>query len=336
MLKKYLLKSLSSTFFPIFLTLFSITSIIFLVKIASLTSIIQLDIYELLLLYSFAVPKILFYTLPVSFIFSLSIALAKLSSEYELLVISSFGQKPLKIINIFLPLAITLSIILFIISMVVIPKANFLNQKFIQEKKAAAKFNIKASQFGQEFGEWLIFIKDDKDKLYNDVKLLRKNDSSDQFIIANSATIKNETGDLNLILNKGKSFVISDNIEQIDYSTMAILDSHQNKIFAQYQDPIKYWSNIQKNKGLAEDFSFNILVSIFPLISLLFMLVFGYFNPRYEKNRAVLYTGITLVFFFIFIKQAININPFLSIYIIPIFWIFISYILYSKTVKELY
>ena len=99
LLKKYLLIKYSETFFPIFLTLFTITSIIFLVKIASLTSVIQINFFELLELFSYSAPKILFYTLPISVFVSLVLTLSKLSSEYELIVITSFGLNPIKILK---------------------------------------------------------------------------------------------------------------------------------------------------------------------------------------------------------------------------------------------
>ena len=80
-LKQYLHSQLAITFFPIFLGLFFITSVVFLVKIASLTSIITLDFFELFILFSYVIPQILFYTMPISFFLSLVITLAKLASE---------------------------------------------------------------------------------------------------------------------------------------------------------------------------------------------------------------------------------------------------------------
>ena len=90
-LKQYLYSQLAITFFPIFLGLFFITSIIFLVKIASLTSIITINFIELFTLYAYVIPQIIFYTMPISFFISLVITLSKLASEYELTVITSFG-----------------------------------------------------------------------------------------------------------------------------------------------------------------------------------------------------------------------------------------------------
>jgi lipopolysaccharide export system permease protein len=337
MLKKYLIKEISSGFFPIFFTLFSITSIIFLVKIASLTSIIQLDFLELLLLYSYTIPKILFFTLPISYIVGLVSTLSKLSSEYELLVISSFGKNPISIIKYFLPITIVLSFTLLLISEILIPKTTFLNNQFIYNKKNEAQFNIKASQFGQEFGPWLIFIKNEGDnKVLNDIKLLNKNTIDKKFIIASTATVKNDNGSLNLILNDGKSFLISDTMEQIDYKKMVISDNKRNLSYYNFKDIFNYWKDITTNHRKAKDFVFNILVSIFPLISLLFILIFGYYNPRYEKNKATLYSGVLVIIYFILAKKIVAISPFISLFLIPTIWIVVSYLLYNKTIKKKY
>ena len=101
-LKQYLYSQLAITFFPIFLGLYFITSVVFLVKIASLTSIITINFFELFTLYSYVIPQIIFYTMPISFFISLVITLSKLASEYELTVITSFGLNPVKILKIFL------------------------------------------------------------------------------------------------------------------------------------------------------------------------------------------------------------------------------------------
>lgn len=130
-LKGYLLSQLGNSFFPIFLGLFFITSIIFLVRIASLTSVVTINFLELGTLYSYVIPNILFYTLPVSFFISLVITLSKLSSEYELIVITSFGLNPKNILKIFLPVTFIISVSLLIISLGLIPKTKYLTNKLM-------------------------------------------------------------------------------------------------------------------------------------------------------------------------------------------------------------
>ena len=235
MLKKYLLSNISTIFFPIFFVLFSITSIIFLVKIAALTSIIEINIFELLLLYSYTIPRILFYTLPISYFIGLAITLSRLSAEYELLVISSFGYRPLDTLKNVLVPTFLLSITLIVISLALMPKVTYLNNKFIQNKKTQAKFNIKASQYGQEFGNWLIYIDSDNGKnKFNNIKLLKKENNLDKFIIAKKAEVTNEDSNLNLMLHFGKAFVFSDALEQIDFETMTITDKSDLSSFKNF------------------------------------------------------------------------------------------------------
>ncbi|OQR41567.1 hypothetical protein AS859_04945 [Aliarcobacter cryaerophilus] len=135
----------------------------------------------------------------------------------------------------------------------------------------------------------------------------------------------------------GKVFAIDDKeLNQIDYKEMYINDSVSNVDVVNFDTSYNFWKdNLKKNRDI-DDFSFFILSSIFPLISLFLVIVFGYFNPRYEKNRAVAYSVLAVVIYFILIKY-IGERLFLhSLYIIPTIWIIASYILYSKTIKKEY
>ena len=127
-LSNYLHSQLAISFFPIFLGLFFITSVVYLLKIASLTSVITMTSFELLKLYIYSIPHVIFYTLPISFFISLTICLSKLSSEYEMVVITSYGLNPLNIIKIFLPLTTILTIFLLVISLGLIPKTKYLTK----------------------------------------------------------------------------------------------------------------------------------------------------------------------------------------------------------------
>ncbi|OCL87518.1 putative permease YjgP/YjgQ family protein [Aliarcobacter thereius] len=336
-LNRYLHTQLSLTFFPIFLGLFFITSVVFLVKIASLTSVITMSLWELITLFSYSIPQIVFYTLPITFFISLAISVGKLSSEYELTVITSFGLNPLKILKIFLPITVLMTAILLVISLGLIPKTKYLTKTFMDFKKKEANFNIKESEFGQKFGEWLIYISSKDDKTYKDVKLFKTEKDKEQFIISKQAHLINQDGNLSFKLESGKVFII-DNKEfnQIDYENMYINDAIENSNYEDFKNSYKFWkNNLKKNKDI-DDFTFFILTSIFPLISLFLVVVFGYFNPRYEKNKTTAYAVIAVVLYYILIKY-IGDNLLLhSIYIIPIIWIIASYILYSKTIKKEY
>ncbi|MCK5110798.1 MAG: LptF/LptG family permease [Arcobacteraceae bacterium] len=337
LLNKYLFSTLSHTFFPIFLTLYIITSIIFLVKMAALTSVIQMNFLELMQLYSYSMPTILFYTLPISYFISMTLTVSKLSGEYEMIVITSFGLNPLKIIKLFLATTISISLLLLIISLGLIPKANALKEIFINDKKQEAQFNIKASEYGQRLGSWLIYINEEKDNKFYDITLLQLDNNKDTLTSAAYATMANHNNNLILKLQQGKSFIISDTLQQIDFEEM-FLNSPGTKIrnIKSLNDIIAYWSDRKLDLKKSKSFTFNILISLFPLISLLFIIAIGYFNPRYNSNYTTFLSSTVIVIFVIIANQLSLRYPNTSLYTFPILWILISYIYYSLTTKKLY
>jgi lipopolysaccharide export system permease protein len=337
LLKQYILKTYSQTFFPIFFTLYTITSIIFLVRIATLTSVIQIDFLELLELYLYSMPKIIFYTLPISVFVALCLAVAKLSSEYELIVITSFGFDPIKVIKIILPNLIITTIILLLLSLALMPKADFMRQSFIKDKKTEAQFNIKPSEYGQEFGNWLIYVNDEDDGLYKDVVLFLRDGNEDNFIIAKTATVENKDLSLSLKLQKGRAVKVSNSVTQIDFEKMN-LNNEIKKVanINSFDDLLVYWEEVGENKRTTALFVFYVLLSIFPLVSILFVLYVGYFNPRYDKNNTIGFALLLIVIFSLATDNISKTHGLLTLYLLPIVWFFISYIVYKLKVKPYY
>ena len=334
-LNRYLYSQITLTFLPIFLGLFFITSVIFLVRIASLTSVVTINFFELFQLYSYTVPQIIFYTMPISFFIALCITLSKLSNEYELAVITSFGQSSLDIVKRLLPITLLVSILLIIISILLIPKAKFLSKQFMEYKKQEAKFNIKESEFGQKFGEWLIYIESKNGNDFIDVKLFNTQQYKEQFILSTKATLDSSKDFLSFELDDGKIFTIDNNqLSWINYDKMYINNSLSNIDIEDFTTSYEFWkSRFSKD---ADDFSFYVLTSIFPLISLFFVVSFGYFNPRYEKNKVVLYSVTTVVIYYVLMQYLTKNILIHSIYLLPTIWLLASYYLFTKKVKKEY
>ena len=336
-LSNYLHSQLAISFFPIFLGLFFITSVVFLVKIVSLTSVIKMNFIELFSLYLYTVPQILLFTLPISYFLSLVISISKLSSEYEMTVITSFGVGPLNIVKKLLPITLLISIALLVITLGLIPKAKYLMNSFIDYKKNEANFNIKESEFGQKFGDWLIFIEKKEDNIYKNVKLFKKENNKEELIVSETAILENKKGNLTFKLFNGKIFIIDDSeLNEIGFETMYINEIVNNQHILVFSTSLNYWILSLEYNLDNDSFVFFILTSIFPLISLMLVITFGYFNPRYEKNRAVAYSIGAVVLYYVIIKFVGDRLVLHSLYIIPIVWIIASYILYSKTTKKEY
>ncbi|MGH2307397.1 MULTISPECIES: LptF/LptG family permease [Aliarcobacter] len=336
-LSNYLHSQLAISFFPIFLGLFFITSVVFLVKIVSLTSVIKMNFIELFSLYLYTVPQILLFTLPISYFLSLVISISKLSSEYEMTVITSFGVGPLNIVKKLLPITLLISIALLVITLGLIPKAKYLMNSFIDYKKNEANFNIKESEFGQKFGDWLIFIEKKEDNIYKNVKLFKKENNKEELIVSETAILENKKGNLTFKLFNGKIFIIDDSeLNEIGFETMYINEIVNNQQILVFTTSLNYWILSLKYNLDNDSFVFFILTSIFPLISLFLVITFGYFNPRYEKNRAVAYSIGAVILYYVLIKYIGDRLLLHSLYIIPTIWIIASYILYSKTIKKEY
>ena len=337
LLKKYLLVNYSETFFPIFLTLYTITSIIFFVKIASLTSIIQINFLELLELYSYSIPTILFYTLPISVFVSLALTLSKLSSEYELIVITSFGLNPIKILKLIFPTIILSTILLLLLSLVLIPKASYMKDTFIQNKKTEAQFNIKASEYGQAFGKWLIYVNEENKGKFKDIVLFQQEKDKDTFIISKSATMNNDGSSLSLNLQTGKAINITENINQIDFKKMVINNSLKSSShISNLDDLIAYWRDMSEDGGKEAEFTFAVLSSIFPLVSILFIVYLGYYNPRYQKNSSTLLSIVLSTVFLVASHRISKELGLLTIAIMPTLWIIISMFIYQFKIKPHY
>lgn len=160
--KRYISSNFTKSFLTIFLPFFLIISLVYLVKISALTAKIQISFAELLTLYSYSIPDIIFYTVPLSFIAALANVLVKLSQDNELIALYSLGLKAKNILHSLLFLGILFSLLLLTISFLAMPLSKQFYKSFKEEKKSEAKLNIMPGKLGQKFGNYYIYVKDKK------------------------------------------------------------------------------------------------------------------------------------------------------------------------------
>ena len=329
-LDSYIRNSLSVIFFSIFMPLFAIASIIFLVKLATYTSIIQLNLFEMFKLYLFMLPELLFHTIPITFFLAAALTLFKLSNDNEIVIIFSLGIHPKKLINILLKPALFLTIILIFNLYYLFPHTKTLSKNFMVYKKTQAKFNISASEFGHKFGDWLLYIgKENEDKTYADVVLFNKKKENEELLIsAKKAEIINVNGLLSLRLSDGEGYSYSkDKFTQVNFKTMDINDKMTVRLYP-YNTPVEYWSNPKYTKKLIS----NALFALFPLMSLFLILVIGIAHARYQKAKIYLYLFLSIIIYY---STAIAVSSIKSYYTVPtvaLIWLIGTYILYRKQI----
>ncbi len=331
--QKYILSNLSTLFVSIFMPLFAIASVIFSIKLATYTAVIQLSLLDMLKLYMFVLPEILFYTLPISFFVAATLSLFKLSNDNEIVVLFSLGIKPRFIVQTLLKPALLLSTLLMFNFFILFPHAKVLSSNFVSYKKSEAKFNLSASEFGHSFGDWLLYLgKDNADGTYSKVFLFNKKKEEEVLIAAKNAQVINDSGILRLKLKDGEGYSYSkDKFSQINFNTM-LINSTMKTSLKEYKKPLEYWLSEDNYKKKKRMFITDIILALFPVLSLFLVASIGIVHARHQKSRVYLYlfSGVTL-----FYGATLGLQKSLGFYTIPlviITWLIITYILYKKNI----
>ena len=332
-LKRYIIDNFSILFLSIFLPLFAIASVIFLIKLATYTAVIQLTLFEMFKLYLFVLPEVLFYTLPVTFFIAATLTLSKLSNDNEMIVVFALGIKPNFLLKTLLKPAILLTFLLSFDFFILFPHATVLSSNFISYKKSEAKFNIKASEFGNNFGNWLLYVgKNNSDGSFGDVFLFNKEKEDEILISAQNAQVLNQDGILKLQLHHGEGYSYSsDSISQIDYKTMIINDMMTTDLTT-YRKPLDYWRSSDRADSKKHMFITDTLLSLFPIISLFMVVAIGVIHARHQKGYIYLYLFLSIVIYYGATIGLIDVIGFYTIPIVFSLWLITSYSIYKKKI----
>lgn len=335
-LKGYLLSNFSQIYFSIFLPLYVIASVIMLVKIAAFTSVIQLNLFEMVKLYLFMLPELLFYTLPVTFFISAVMTVSKLSFDYEMIVIFSLGVKPSSILRFFTKLALYQSGLLILLFFVLAPHTKNLYKNFLKVKASEAQFNIQASEYGHKFGDWLIFVgQDHEEGRFSDVILFNQKDNEETLIVAKEADVVSKNGVLKLRLETGKGFTYSEeSLSQMSYRKMFINDTSIADT-DEYKDTMQYWLNPDKREKMTKKFTINTLVALFPLLSVLLVPTIGIINARHQKGFTYAYIFLAVIIYYASTFILAKPLGLLTIALVSVLSLLsVSYLYYQKVVKR--
>lgn len=336
---RYLLKHFSELFSSLFFILFFITSVVFFIKITALTAIIKMNFWELGTLYIYLLPKTLVYTLPITFFVALCITLFNLSKENETIVLFTLGYNPKKIAQLFLGLSTLLSFILILDVLLLIPISKQLNSNFIEYKKAEAKFNIKANEFGQKFSDWLVYIEhSDNDRHYKGVTLYQTatQKEDEKLIVATNAIIDNEKGVLRLNLDQGKIFEFTkEGIQQVDFERMHI-NSQPKTIVGKLQSIIEYWNGVFTDHKRAYDLSFLLLISLFPLATTLVALSIGIVTYRYNKGGIYVEMFVVISFYLVLATLLSTWHPQSAPLVVFLIMFLSAYKIYQKRIRAMF
>ena len=337
---KYLLFNFLGTFASLFSTLFLIMSIVFFIQIARITSYIEISFGELFKLYSFMLPRVLLFVVPIAFFVSLAMTLFRLSKENESIVIFTLGGSPNKIARFFLAFSALLSAALLVVAIVMIPIAAQLNANFIDYKKTVAKLNLKPTQFGQKFSDWMVYVgsesEDKNGTIYKNVVMFNPYvEETQRLIIAKNAKIINVGQSVELSLNEGKMYDIRDEIyHQSNFKSMKIRTAQSEEI-SDVGSIKEYWMDAVSSDKRRKDLSTYVLVALFPLASTLFAISLGIVTYRYEKGMVYVGTFGVLFGYFTLI-MLFSSKPALAIPLIFFVFLLAGVLLYKAKITRRY
>jgi len=299
--KGYISSNFTKSFLTIFLPFFLIISLVFFVRISTLTSKIQINFAELILLYSYSIPEIMFYTIPLSFVAALANVLIGLSQGNELIALYALGLKSKKILSNLLLLGLLFSLLLAGISFLAIPLTKQFYKAFKEEKTKEAKLNIVPGELGQKFGNYYIYVKEKTEDTFHDVVIYnRTNKEDEQFFSSQMGQINHDENATSLLLSKGYGYTYAKTkLQQAEYDTMEIFDSAQSRGF-EFQSIVSYWSEGKESREkVMHRMLFYIFTSLIPFLSVYLVASFTMINPRYQHNRSFLVIFVTTLFFYI-------------------------------------
>jgi len=300
-LKGYISSNFTKSFLMVFVPFFMIISLIYLIKISSLTSQVSLSLSELFLLYSYSIPEIIYYTIPISFVASTASLFSKLSSDNELIALFSLGINANYIVKKVQIIAILFTILLLSISFLAIPMSKQYYKNFKEEKKSQAKLNLMAGELGQKFGTYYIYIesKNKTNNLFNNIVIYNKSKKDqEEFFASKQGSLKKINHTTILELNDGYGYTYyKDTLQEAKYKKIDVYENINSRDIKLY-DIVSYWQQIKDSKKLRQKALFMIFVSFIPFISVYFIAAFTIINPRYQKNHTFLVIFITILFLY--------------------------------------
>lgn len=338
MMKRYLFYAVGQIFMPFFLVLFFVASIVLLISLSAATQAIKINIFDLLQLFSYAIPNAIFFVIPITFFCACVLGLSRLSYDYELLVFFSLGISPRKILRSFVWISGFVSVVLLVFSLALIPITRSAYTSFANQKKAEVNINIKAGEFGQRLGDWLVYADEANNRHYKGLVLFSSViENNEIFITAKEGELTNEDGVFSLLLSSGSAyFAKPDEVQKADFAKMR-LNSKTEDINLSSYDLIEYWSSaFEGNSSQARRFAQAVLASLFPIASVFLIVLFGVANPRFQRNLSYVYLLVSVAGYFVAMYVLSQNAPLIGTIALPLVWLVGSYVLYRRFIFRRY
>jgi lipopolysaccharide export system permease protein len=197
--------------------------------------------------------------------------------------------------------------------------------------------NIQATEFGQKFGDWSLFVEatdeQNNSKKYRNIALIRSTGDR-EFIFAKEAYIDITKGIVELNLNRGILFTQKDfkEVNRIVFENMQILNP-ANIDGYKYKNTLEYLDYAMKKGKRRKKIITMLLLSLFPITSSLLILILGIEHTRYSKGSSVLYAFLAIAVYYGVSFSIAKPLDLMSLFF-PLIWFVGVYITYNKKIAQ--
>jgi lipopolysaccharide export system permease protein len=285
-------------------------------------------------LYLFVIPELLFFTLPIAFVVAGALTLYRLSNDNEMVVVFSLGISPAFVARVLAVPALLLTILLLVDFIVVTPYIKIISANFLDKKKAEAKFNLTASEFGHHFGDWMLFVNksDQNSRVFEDVVLFNKAMKDEILIKSDKAELINERGILKLKLDNGESYSYNNELLKTMLFKTAYINDKMATDPMVYRSIVDYWTNNELRERKNQRLITNTLLSLFPFISIFLMIALGVVHARHQKRWIYLWLFLSVVGFYAASMVTQQWLSFHTIWVVALLWTIMGYSFYKRLV----
>lgn len=258
----------------VFFIFLSISWLLQLTRLFTLTNLIQVDIFSIIILSLYIIPNLLTVIIPFVVIFGILLCFLKLYRDKEIIAIYSLGLqlKPFK--NSLILFTFILSILYLILNCYIAPKI-YEKYKYKEfELRNTINFsNIVSSNF-LELNEDTTLDFKRNNNLFEDI-FISFNDKYENIIFAEKGIIKNEKNIFNFQLSNGFKLSIKDNeIEKLEFENYLLkIDDENNSKFDNFdRNSFTIFDDFKNNDYL------NISFKIFDILFSILIIFFFYIN----------------------------------------------------------
>lgn len=205
-IRNYILKDFLSAFFFALLLLSMVMLLGNMVKISDMVIRNGVNLIDALKIFSFFIPYLLGFTLPLSFLLGVLLAMGRIITDNEIVPIKMAGISIAQILNIFLILGAIFSLFLFILNDRLIPNFHYYyrsQMKNIYAKNISGL--IEPGVFLDRFQNYILYVSDKTENKLKNVFIYELNEKEDvsKVIFAKQAEFITEENILKMKLEDG-------------------------------------------------------------------------------------------------------------------------------------